>query len=48
MNKIILLFSTLFLFSCAGYNPVADLRASKDANSFQEDRQHCKFHNPFL
>ena len=42
MNKIILLFSTLFLFSCASYQPVADLRASKDANSIQEDRQHCR------
>ena len=52
MNKIILLFSTLLLFSCASYKPVADLRASKDANSFQEDRQHCRLlikeeFNPF-
>ena len=42
MNKIILLFSTLFLFSCASYNHVADLRSSKYGNSFQEDRQHCR------
>ena len=42
MNKIILLFSTLFLVSCASYDPIADLKASKDANSFQEDRQHCR------
>ena len=41
MNKIILLFSTLLLVSCASYDPIADLKASKDANSFQEDRQHC-------
>jgi len=42
MKKIILLLSTLLLVGCAGYKPVADLRASKDASSFQEDRQHCK------
>lgn len=42
MNKIIFLFATLLLVGCAGYQPVADLRASKDANSYQEDRQHCR------
>ena len=30
------------LVSCASYQPIADLKASKNANDFQEDRQHCK------
>ena len=42
MKKIILLLSTLLLVGCASYNPIPDLKASKNANNFQEDRQHCK------
>ena len=41
MNKSLILLPVFLLMGCA-YNPVVDLKASKDANSFQEDRQHCK------
>ena len=41
MNKSLILLPVFLLMGCA-YNPVAYLKASKDASSFQEDRQHCK------
>tara|TARA_Y100000401_G_C8215371_1_gene170566 strand:+ start:328 stop:576 length:249 start_codon:yes stop_codon:yes gene_type:complete len=43
MKKLsLILLASMMLVGCASYNPVADLKASKNANSFQEDRQHCK------
>ena len=42
MNKIIIILLTFLLVGCASYKPVADLKASKNANDYQEDRQHCK------
>jgi hypothetical protein len=42
MNKLLILISALLLVGCSSYRPVADLKASKNANHFQEDRQHCK------
>ena len=42
MNKLISILALSLLVGCAAYKPIPDLKASKDANSFQEDRQHCK------
>ena len=42
MKKLSLILLTFLLVGCASYQPIADLKASKDANSFQEDRQHCR------
>ena len=42
MNKLLILISALLLVGCSSYRPIADLKASKNANHFQEDRQHCK------
>ena len=42
MNKLISILAFSLLVGCAAYQPIPDLKASKDANSFQEDRQHCR------
>ena len=43
MKKLsLILLVSIMLVGCSSYKPVADLKASKNANSFQEDRQHCK------
>ena len=42
MKKLISILAFSFLVGCAAYQPIPDLKASKNANSFQEDRQHCK------
>ena len=42
MNKLISILALSLLVGCAAYKPIPDLKASKDANSFQEDRQHCR------
>ena len=42
MNKLLIILLSFLLVSCASYRPVADLKASKNANDYQEDRQHCK------
>ena len=42
MKKLSLILLTFLLVGCAGYVPIADLKASKNANDYQEDRQHCK------
>ena len=42
MKKLSLILLVFLLVGCASYQPIADLKASKDANSFQEDRQHCR------
>ena len=38
MNKLLILISALLLVGCSSYRPIADLKASKNANHFQEDR----------
>ena len=42
MNKLFILISALLLVGCSAYRPVADLKASENANSFQEDTHHCR------
>ena len=42
MNKLLIILLAFLLVGCASYQPIADLKASKNANDFQEDRQHCK------
>ena len=42
MNKLLIVLLSFLLVSCASYQPIADLKASKNANYFQEDRQHCR------
>lgn len=42
MNKLLIILLAFLLVGCASYRPVADLKASKNANDYQEDRQHCK------
>ena len=42
MNKLLIILLSFLLVSCAAYQPIADLKASKNANYFQEDRQHCR------
>ena len=42
MNKLLIILLSFLLVSCASYKPVADLKVSKNANYYQEDRQHCR------
>ena len=42
MNKIVFILLTFLLTSCASYQPVTDLKASKNANDYQEDKHHCR------
>ena len=42
MKKLISILALNFLVGCAAYQPIPDLKASKNANSFQEDKHHCK------
>ena len=42
MNKIVIILLAFLLVGCASYQPIADLKASKNANDYQEDRQHCR------
>ena len=42
MNKLISILALSLLVGCASYQPIPDLKASKNANTFQEDKHHCK------
>tara|TARA_Y100000593_G_scaffold83976_1_gene158766 strand:+ start:129 stop:371 length:243 start_codon:yes stop_codon:yes gene_type:complete len=42
MNKLISILALSLLVGCASYQPIPDLKASSNANSFQEDKHHCK------
>ena len=42
MKKLSIILLAFLLAGCASYKPIADLKASKNANDYQEDRQHCK------
>jgi len=42
MNKIIIVLFVFLLVGCASYQPVTDLKASKNANNYEEDKQHCR------
>ena len=42
MNKLISILALSLLVGCAAYKPIPDLKASKNANSFQEAKHHCK------
>ena len=42
MKKLSLILLTFLLVGCASYQPIADLKASTNANNYQEDKYHCK------
>ena len=42
MNKLLIILLVFLLVGCASYQPIADLKASKNASNYQEDKHHCK------